>query len=90
MQQAPDPAGPESSPVCAQAPDTGKPLAKGPEPSEPLYTVAVTSLCEFSARRGDLDLRFTPSPSAQQGREGHLLVPQRRGESYESEIRLTE
>ncbi len=51
--------------------------------------VSVRSLCAFAARRGDLDLRFTPSPSAQQGREGHRLVAKRRGESYESEIRLS-
>ncbi|MFO6293534.1 hypothetical protein, partial [Pseudomonas aeruginosa] len=31
---------------------------------EALYQVAVRALCEFSAKRGDLDLRFTPSPSA--------------------------
>ena len=26
------------------------------------YTVAVRALCEFTAKAGDLDLRFTPSP----------------------------
>lgn len=26
------------------------------------YTVAVRALCEFTAKVGDLDLRFTPSP----------------------------
>ena len=31
------------------------------------YTVAVRALCEFSAKVGDLDLRFTPSPTAQKG-----------------------
>ena len=46
--------------------------------SEPVLSVAVRSLCEFTARSGDLDLRFTPSPSAQQGREGHAVVQQRR------------
>ena len=31
------------------------------------YSVAVRALCEFTAKVGDLDLRFTPSPSAQEG-----------------------
>jgi len=52
------------------------------------YTVAVRTLCEFTARRGDLDLRFTPAPTAQQGVAGHQLVAARRGTSYEREITL--
>jgi DNA excision repair protein ERCC-2 len=52
------------------------------------YSVAVRTLCEFSARRGDLDLRFTPAPSAQQGMAGHQLVAGRRGPLYETEISL--
>jgi DNA excision repair protein ERCC-2 len=35
-----------------------------PSDTDKPYVVAVRALCEFSARRGDLDLRFTPSPSA--------------------------
>ena len=27
-----------------------------------IYTVAVRELCEFTAKQGDLDLRFTPRP----------------------------
>ena len=69
----------EAPEVCAEAKPAGKP---------PL-SVSVRALCAFAARAGDLDLRFTPSPTAQQGREGHLLVAARRGESYESEIRLS-
>ena len=61
--------------------------------SEPVLSVAVRSLCEFTARSGDLDLRFTPSPSAQQGREGHAVVQQRRkaaGDAqYEAEVPLS-
>ena len=53
------------------------------------YTVAVRALCEFTAKQGDLDLRFTPSPTAQEGMAGHLLVASRRGASYESEITLS-
>lgn len=30
---------------------------------EALYQVAVRALCEFSAKRGDLDLRFTRRPA---------------------------
>ncbi|MDB5856992.1 MAG: ATP-dependent helicase-like protein [Ramlibacter sp.] len=52
------------------------------------YSVAVRTLCEFTARRGDLDLRFTPTPSAQEGMAGHLLVAGRRGPLYETEISL--
>ena len=38
------------------------------------YTVAVRALCEFTAKTGDLDLRFTPSPTAQEGIAGHAVV----------------
>ncbi|MGM8851649.1 ATP-dependent DNA helicase [Salinicola halophyticus] len=52
------------------------------------YRIAVRALCEFAAKRGDLDLRFTPSPSAQEGIAGHQLVGERRGERYEREVAL--
>jgi Rad3-related DNA helicase len=52
------------------------------------YTVAVRALCEFTAKQGDLDLRFTPSPTAQEGIAGHAVVAARRGEHYRSEITL--
>ena len=52
------------------------------------YFVAVRALCEFTAKQGDLDLRFTPAPSAQEGIAGHALVASRRGEGYESEVSL--
>jgi len=52
------------------------------------YTVAVRALCEFTAKAGDLDLRFTPSPSAQEGQSGHLAVTGRRGAGYEREVAL--
>ncbi len=45
-------------------------------------------MCEFTAKHGDLDLRFTPSPSAQEGMAGHALVAARRGESYQAEVSL--
>lgn len=53
------------------------------------YSVAVRTLCEFTAKRGDLDLRFTPSPSAQEGIAGHGIVRARRKTSYQSEITLS-
>ncbi|MDB5963996.1 MAG: ATP-dependent helicase, partial [Polaromonas sp.] len=53
------------------------------------YTVAVRALCDFTAKHGDLDLRFTPSPSAQEGMAGHALVASRRGDSYQSEVSLS-
>ncbi|REC96480.1 ATP-dependent DNA helicase [Kushneria indalinina] len=54
----------------------------------PRYRVAVRALCEFTARTGDLDLRFTPAPTAQQGIAGHQVVASRRGEHYEHEVTL--
>ena len=53
------------------------------------YVVAVRALCEFTARRGDLDLRFTPAPTSLEGMAGHLTVAGRRANSYETEITLT-
>jgi DNA excision repair protein ERCC-2 len=53
-----------------------------------ITTVAVRELCEFSAKRGDLDLRFTPSPTSQEGIAGHKLVAGRRGPGYQREITL--
>ncbi|MGV7211428.1 helicase C-terminal domain-containing protein [Oxalobacteraceae bacterium A2-2] len=56
---------------------------------QPGYTVAVRALCEFTAKAGDLDLRFTPSPTAQEGIAGHAIVASRRDDDYESEIPLS-
>ena len=53
------------------------------------YVVAVRALCEFTARRGDLDLRFTPAPTAAEGIAGHATVAGRRAAGYEAEITLT-
>jgi Rad3-related DNA helicase len=52
------------------------------------YTVAVRALCEFTAKAGDLDLRFTPSPTAQEGIQGHAAVTGGRGAGYEREVVL--
>ncbi|WP_346796596.1 ATP-dependent DNA helicase [Halomonas sp. Bachu 37] len=53
------------------------------------YRVAVRALCDFTAREGDLDHRFTPAPSAREGVEGHTLVASRRGEDYLAELPLS-
>ncbi len=53
------------------------------------YSVAVRALCEFTAKEGDLDLRFTPSPTAQEGIAGHQTVVSRRGDSYLAELPLS-
>ncbi len=53
------------------------------------YTVAVRELCEFTAKHGDLDLRFTPAPTAQEGMAGHAVAAARRGVGYRSEVTLT-
>ncbi len=57
--------------------------------SEPAtYSVAVRALCEFTAKQGDLDLRFTPSPTALEGMAGHATIASRRDSDYETEVRL--
>ena len=53
------------------------------------YTVAVRALCEFAAKQGDLDWRFTPSPTAQQGIAGHQRVAASRPAGYRSEVWLS-
>lgn len=53
------------------------------------YRIAVRALCEFTAKEGDLDLRFTPSPSAQEGIAGHAAVQAKRWRDYEAEITLS-
>jgi Rad3-related DNA helicase len=52
------------------------------------YSIAVRALCEFTAKCGDLDLRFTPSPTALEGMVGHRTVASRRSEGYQSEVAL--
>lgn len=52
------------------------------------YSVSVRSLCEFTAKRGDLDRRFTPSATALEGQAGQLAVLARRSPGYEIELSL--
>jgi DNA excision repair protein ERCC-2 len=53
------------------------------------YPVAVRTLCNFACKSGDLDRRFTPAPSAQEGMAGHAIVASRRGAPYQTEVSLT-
>lgn len=62
---------------------------QSPAEPAPRYTVAVRALCEFTARAGSLDLRFTPSPTAQEGIAGHGVVTARRGAGYRTEVSLS-
>jgi hypothetical protein len=78
-------------PPPAVAPLTPSPLT--PDVAPPIspgwaYTVAVRELCEFTAKRGDLDRRFTPAATALEGLAGQNMVAQRRGQDYETEIAL--
>jgi DNA excision repair protein ERCC-2 len=54
----------------------------------PELSVAVRALCEFAAREGDLDLRFTPAPTSLEGIAGHALVASRRGAGWQAEFAL--
>jgi DNA excision repair protein ERCC-2 len=64
------------------------PSVQGPASGDSFLTVSVKSLCAFGAKAGDLDFRFGPVPSAQEGIAGHLLVQGRRGGGYQSEVTL--
>jgi len=63
-------------------------MSKPHDPDEP-YVVAVRALCDVTAKRGDLDLRFTPSPSALEGMAGHRMVALRRPPHYQTELSLS-
>ncbi len=84
---------PESDPVMDEgtrttpAGRTASPATVPPTPLAP-YTVSVRTLCDLTARHGDLDLRFTPGPTALEGIEGHQRVVARRGKDYEAEVSL--
>ncbi|MCG2584211.1 ATP-dependent DNA helicase [Massilia sp. TS11] len=52
------------------------------------YLISVRGLCEFAAKHGDLDTRFTPSPTGQEGMAGHAEVQARRAPGCECEVKL--
>ncbi len=54
-----------------------------------VLSVSVRALCEFAAKRGHLDHRFTPAPSASEGSFAHRWVQARRPEHYLPELTLT-
>ncbi|RKF15572.1 ATP-dependent DNA helicase [Alginatibacterium sediminis] len=49
---------------------------------------SVRQLCEFAAKQGSLEHRFTPSPSSSQGIEAHQALQSKRGPSYIAEYSL--
>ncbi len=51
--------------------------------------VAVTDLVAFCHRSGDIDHRFIPSPTGEQGIEGHRRVYRRRPPPYRSEYAVS-
>ena len=79
--------------ISTISPDTRavsvEPVAIAAVDPETGYRVAVRELCEFTAKAGDLDLRFTPSPTAQEGIAGHRTVTARRGPQYQAEVALS-
>jgi hypothetical protein len=72
----------------APPPDAAAEVAVAPGAPGWAYTVSVRSLCEFTAKRGDLDRRFTPSATALEGQQGQASVAARRGPAYERELPL--
>lgn len=65
-------------------------LTVSENPSDPFrYVISVRALCDLVARIGDLDQRFTPSPTALEGMMGHNTVTSRRPPGYQTEITLT-
>lgn len=66
------------------------PSAAQPLPGNAAHgAVAVRALCEFGAKTGDLNLRFTPSPSGAEGVAGHSTVTARRPVGYQRELPLS-
>ncbi len=49
------------------------------------FTVSVRDLVAFCHRSEDIDHRYTPSPTAEQGMDGHARVYRRRADSYHRE-----
>ena len=70
-------------------PPSTLPLPDSTAPDGPPIAVAVRTLCHFTARSGDLDLRVTPSPSGVEGIAGHQSVTARRGAGYQRELPLS-
>ncbi len=80
-------AGLDTVPCLGDADDRAPPTLGLGSPDE-VASVSVRALCEFTAKRGDLDRRFTPSATATEGLQGQRGVAARRGADYETEIAL--
>ncbi|KAA1189764.1 ATP-dependent DNA helicase [Pseudohalioglobus sediminis] len=53
------------------------------------FAVSVRDLVAFCHRSGDIDHRYTPAPTAEQGVAGHERVYRRRGASYQREFAVS-
>jgi len=53
------------------------------------HTISVKDLVYFSCSQGDLDSRYLPSPSAEQGLRGHQQLQRERPASYQAECPLS-
>ncbi len=53
------------------------------------FRIGVRELAAFCHRRGSIDHRFTPSPTGEQGMEGHRRIYRRRPPGYRSEYALS-
>jgi DNA excision repair protein ERCC-2 len=85
MQAMVDPSDPSDPSLPARAAGTAAAEAGSSAWS---CTVSVRALCEFTAKQGSLDRRFTPSATAVEGLQGQSAVAHRRGQDYETEIAL--
>ena len=47
-----------------------------------MRSLSIRTLCEFCDRSGDIDLRYTPAPTALEGIQGHKRLQTRRPKSY--------
>jgi DNA excision repair protein ERCC-2 len=54
----------------------------------PRVSVPIKPFCAFVAKTGDLDLRFTPVPTAEQGMAGHKAVVYSRHSAYVAEVMI--
>ncbi|MFV8818748.1 helicase C-terminal domain-containing protein [Haliea sp. E17] len=53
------------------------------------YRIGVRDLAAFCHRRGSIDHRFTPSPTGEQGMQGHERIYRRRPASYRREYAVS-
>lgn len=55
-----------------------------------MRSLSIRTLCEFCDRAGDIDLRYTPAPTALEGIQGHKRLQTRRPKTYIAEFPLAE